>query len=163
VGRPVGGAGAGCAGAGLLGLLVSVAIVVWLGSQGLDASRPSPTTPTSTEATAAAAPILVLDADPAPVDAPVAVRASGLPPGPATLRLCARPEPGPTIPDRCAAPLATLEPDGEGRAEVTVVLPASIDVEGRGPIGCVPEGCVAVVTPSGDGPPAIAELHLVAP
>ena len=35
VSRPVGAAGAGCGGAGLLGILLAVAIAVWLGSQSL--------------------------------------------------------------------------------------------------------------------------------
>ncbi|MEZ5139651.1 MAG: hypothetical protein R2711_13065 [Acidimicrobiales bacterium] len=106
---------------------------------------------------------MALDQDPTP-SAPVTVRGAvdARPSDPPRLR-----PPGGRrrrlAPARArAAPLATLEADG-GSAEVTVALPGSIDTADGERAVCAPEGRVAVVAPSGDGSPAIAELHLVAP
>lgn len=171
MGRAVGGAGAGCAGAGLLGLLLSVAIVVWLGSQslggdggsGIDADRTRPTDPAGLLAALDAPEVTVGDGEPLALDVPAPVRATGVAPGRATVAICALPEgwePGQFVePDRCAAPAAEAEvaDDGELSLAITPTVPLTMGDEA---VDCRTVACSVVLDPAGDGPLGAAPLLL---
>jgi hypothetical protein len=139
-GRAVGGIGAGCAGFSVLGILISVGIVLWLASQGLDQASdaidrsPASTTAPGPDVTATLT--LTPSADLA-VGAPVAVTVLGVPPGPIELVACTIPttgaEPPAPLPgpERCSLPLATGEADASGTAVVEIAVPPSVVVADR--------------------------------
>lgn len=170
MGRAVGGAGAGCAGAGLVGLLVSVAIVVWLGSQGLgggdgdddrDATRP--TDPAGLLGVLDPPVVTIGDGGPVAPGPTVAVRATGVAPGVATVSVCAVATPlaaGAEIdPTSCGAVLATVEIGASGVLDAEVAVAADLELGDRR-VDCRVDPCSVVVRPTGGAAPGAAALAI---
>lgn len=136
-GRAVGGIGAGCAGFGVLGVLASVVIVVWLASRGLDPAGDLPDLASATSVDADTAPSLTLTPDLALTEgAALAVAVASVPPGPIEIVACTLPAtdpeavdaPTPSLPgaERCSLPLATGDADASGTAVVELATPRTV-------------------------------------
>jgi hypothetical protein len=145
-GRAVGGAGAGCAGLSLVGVLVSVGIVVWLGAQAFDATGSGRSSPTLTDgaevvldrddldaledgAAAGGRSIAARPTGPMGASATLAVDVAGFAPGPVELRLClTRPAPDAEASGCAVDAVGTAEVDATGAATTTVEVPRSLTV-----------------------------------
>ena len=148
--RPVGAAGAGCGGAGLLGILLAVAIAVWLGSQSLGGigggsgrGDGDGETATSLLATQTAEAITgTLDpAGPVAVGQVVRLRAP-IGAGAATLRVCL--SAGERAPDttRCSVRALTTDVESEAmNAQGVELRSAALEVPATIEVGGLPRRC----------------------
>lgn len=170
----MGGAGAGCGAVGLLGLLVSIGLVVWLGSRAFDGALGGGSgeggvitvvaAPTTTAAAAGPGtnPVaLIGDGLPMPADEDAVLTVQSATPGPAAVAACsfAGVEPGAVPPaEACGPTVAGIEVGADGTGSATVVVPSSIALADR-TVDCRVEQCVLIVrTP--DGRTAVASVVL---